>query len=82
MRKIVDAKRITPAQLALAWLLAQVPWIVPLPATTKLHRLDEKLAAADEVLTAAELHTIRESLAAITVHGDRYNAALQALIDR
>ncbi len=62
----------TPAQIALAWLLAQKPWIVPIPGSRKLERLDENLGAADITLTAADLSEIRTAMAQITVVGDRY----------
>ena len=62
----------TPAQIALAWLLAQKPWIVPIPGTRNLHRLDENLGALTVELTAADLREIREAMAGITVVGDRY----------
>ncbi|MFN2292886.1 MAG: aldo/keto reductase, partial [Candidatus Promineifilaceae bacterium] len=62
----------TPAQIALAWLLAQKPWIGPIPGTRKLHRLDENLGALDIELTADDLSEIREAMADITVVGDRY----------
>ena len=65
-------KQVTPAQLALAWLLAQKPWIVPIPGTTKLSRLDENLAAADVQLTAADLRQIDAAAASVTVLGARY----------
>jgi aryl-alcohol dehydrogenase-like predicted oxidoreductase len=72
LRKIAAGKGATPAQIALAWLLAQKPWIVPIPGTTKLHRLEENLGAADVVLTADDLAEIERSAAKITVKGDRY----------
>ena len=72
----------TPAQVALAWLLAQQPWIVPIPGTRKLARLEENLAAADLELTAADLDEIETASAAITVQGDRYPEAMERLIDR
>jgi aryl-alcohol dehydrogenase-like predicted oxidoreductase len=72
----------TAAQVALAWILAQKPWIVPIPATTKSHRLEENLGAATLTLTAADLREIDDALAAITVRGDRYPEALQKLVDR
>jgi hypothetical protein len=62
----------TPAQIALAWLLVQKPWIGPIPGTRKLHRLDENLGALDIELTADDLSEIREAMADITVVGDRY----------
>jgi aryl-alcohol dehydrogenase-like predicted oxidoreductase len=77
------AKRLdaTPAQVALAWLLAQEPWIVPIPGTRKLTRLEENLAA-DLELTAADRSEIEAASAAITVQGARYPEALERLIDR
>lgn len=72
----------TRAQIALAWLLARKPWIVPIPGTTKLHRLDENVAAADVVLTADDLRDIESALAGIEVQGARYPAHLQALVGR
>ncbi|MGO9078794.1 MAG: aldo/keto reductase [Streptosporangiaceae bacterium] len=72
----------TPAQVALAWLLAQKPWIAPLPGTRKLTRLGENLAAADLELTATDLDEIDAASAAITVAGARYPEAMERLIDR
>ena len=72
----------TPAQIALAWLLAQKPWIVPIPGTTKLHRLEENLAAADVTLSDDELQELDTASAQITATGDRYAAAQQRMIDR
>ena len=72
----------TPAQVALAWLLAQRPWIVPIPGTTKLHRLEENLGAADLVLTPGALDRIAQALAGITIHGDRYAASNQRFVNR
>lgn len=72
----------TPAQIALAWLLAQRPWIVPIPGTTKLHRLSENLQAAALQLTAEELQRINQALDAVQIQGDRYPAALQARVGR
>lgn len=79
---IAEAKGATPAQIALAWLLAQKPWIVPIPGTTKLHRLEENLGAVDLALTPAELENIETALAGIEVQGARYNAANQARVGR
>jgi aryl-alcohol dehydrogenase-like predicted oxidoreductase len=79
---IAAAKRATPAQIALAWLLAQKPWVVPIPGTTKAHRLRENLGAAAVELTADDLRQIGESLAAIKVEGDRYPAHLAARVGR
>ena len=82
LKGIADARGATPAQTALAWLLAQKPWIVPIPGTTKLHRLEENLGAANVRLTDDELAAIAQALAAITVTGDRYPAALAARVNR
>ena len=79
---IAGAKGVTNAQIALAWLLAQRPWIVPIPGTTKLHRLEENLRAADVELTAQDLASIEQALSGIQVHGDRYAASSQRLINR
>lgn len=72
---IAERKGATPAQIALAWLLAQKPWIVPIPGTRKLHRLDENLGAANVTLTADELTEIEVAAAKIQVQGGRYNEA-------
>src|SRR5919199_1064680 len=74
LNRIATRKNTTPAQIALAWLLAQRPWIVPIPGTTKLHRLEENIGAADIELTARDLDEIERAAAAIQVHGDRYPA--------
>ena len=76
------ARSATPAQIALAWLLAQKPWIVPIPGTTKLHRLEENLGAADVELTADDLREIDEAASRITIQGARYSEASQRMIDR
>ena len=68
----------TPAQVALAWLLAQKPWIVPIPGTTKVHRLKENVGAATIELTQDDLRQIEEALAHLRVQGDRYPAHLAA----
>jgi aryl-alcohol dehydrogenase-like predicted oxidoreductase len=78
LKEIAARKGATPAQIALAWLLAQKPWIVPIPGTTKLHRLEENNAAADVVLSAADLAEIERTAAAITVEGERYPPHLMA----
>lgn len=75
-------KQVTRAQLALAWLLTQKPWIVPIPGTTKLHRLEENVGAAAVELTPAELRDIEGALSRITVQGERYPAHLQARVGR
>lgn len=82
LRTIGRRKGATSAQIALAWLLAQKPWIVPIPGARKLERLEENLAAADLVLSPEDLREIDEALARITIVGDRYPPALQALTDR
>ena len=79
---IADQKGATRAQIALAWLLAQKPWIVPIPGTTKLHRLEENLGAAAVELTAGELRSIEEAVSGIEVQGARYPAQLQKLVGR
>ena len=71
----------TAAQIALAWLLAQKPWIVPIPGTTKLHRVEENIAAARVELTREELDEI-ENGAGITLEGERYSESNQRTIDR
>src|SRR5437667_10933653 len=80
--RIAEQKKATKAQIALAWLLAQKPWIVPIPGTTKLHRLEENLGAANVVLTSGDLKEIDEAVSAIDVQGDRYPAHLQSLVNR
>jgi len=80
--RIAAQKRATPAQIALAWLLAQKPWIVPIPGTTKLERLDENLGAASVGLTADDLREIESAAAKINVEGARYPEALERLTYR
>jgi aryl-alcohol dehydrogenase-like predicted oxidoreductase len=80
--RIAAEKRATPAQVALAWLLAQKPWIVPIPGTTKPHRLEENLGAAHVELTPAEIHEIQSETSRIEVHGARYPESSQRMIDR
>ena len=75
-------KKTTPAQIALAWLLAQKPWIVPIPGTTKLHRLEENLGAAAVELTREDLRQLETAASKVTVHGARYPEALQKLVGR
>jgi aryl-alcohol dehydrogenase-like predicted oxidoreductase len=79
---IAERKKATPAQIALAWLLAQKPWIVPIPGTTKLRRLEENLGAAEIELTADDLREIEEAASHITVQGARYPAHLQQRVSR
>ncbi len=80
--RIASDKGVTPAQIALAWLLSQKPWIVPIPGTTKSHRLRENLGAASIALTAEDLHGIDAILARVKVQGDRYPADLAARTGR
>ena len=80
--QIADGKGATRAQIALAWLLARKPWIVPIPGTTKLHRLEENNGAANVVLSAADLGAIESALQEIQIVGDRYPAHLQQRVDR
>ena len=80
--KIADEKKATKAQVALAWLLAQKPWIVPIPGTTKLHRLEENLGGASVELTPQDLSAIHKAISAIEVQGERYPAQMQSLINR
>jgi aryl-alcohol dehydrogenase-like predicted oxidoreductase len=80
--KIAESKKATRAQIALAWLLAQQPWIVPIPGTTKLHRLEENLASTDVKLSAQDLKEIDSAFSDIEVQGERYPEALQKLVGR
>jgi aryl-alcohol dehydrogenase-like predicted oxidoreductase len=80
--KIAGARNATIAQIALAWLLAQKPWIVPIPGTTKLHRLEENLGAASITLSAVDLKEIETALSGIEVQGARYPEAMQKLVGR
>ena len=80
--KLAEEKEVTAAQIALAWLLAQKPWIVPIPGTTKLHRLKENLAAAEVILSDKDLKEINDALSTIEVQGNRYNEQSQKLINR
>ena len=82
LKRIAGEKKATAAQIALAWLLAQRPWIVPIPGTTKLHRLEENLDAANVVLNEADLVEIRRALAEIDVEGERYPEQLMATTGR
>ncbi|AYG60876.1 aldo/keto reductase [Rhizobium jaguaris] len=79
---IAAQKQATSAQVALAWLLARKPWIVPIPGTTKMHRLEENVGAANVVLTAEDVGTIEDALSQIAVQGDRYPPHLQARVNR
>ncbi|HEY4208962.1 MAG TPA: aldo/keto reductase, partial [Puia sp.] len=79
LEKVAQRKQATPAQIALAWLLARKPWIVPIPGTTRPHRLEENIKAAGIRLSAEDLHDIDGAAAKIVVHGDRYPESLQKL---
>jgi aryl-alcohol dehydrogenase-like predicted oxidoreductase len=82
LRRIADRKEATPAQIALAWLLAQKPWIVPIPGTTKGHRLEENIGAVSVELTAEDLREIEDAAAKITVQGARYPEKLEQMTGR
>jgi aryl-alcohol dehydrogenase-like predicted oxidoreductase len=80
--RIAERKHASPAQIALAWLLAQEPWIVPIPGTTKLHRLQENVAAASIELTGDDLRDVESAASGITVEGARYSKGAQRMVDR
>jgi len=80
--KFAQEQKITPAQIALAWLLARKPWIVPIPGTTKLHRLEENLGATNVELSPQDLRQLETATSQIAVHGARYPEALQKLVGR
>jgi aryl-alcohol dehydrogenase-like predicted oxidoreductase len=80
--KFAGEKKVTPAQVALAWLLARKPWIVPIPGTTKLHRLRENVGAASVQLSAGDLRELESAASKIPVQGARYPEQMQKLIDR
>jgi aryl-alcohol dehydrogenase-like predicted oxidoreductase len=82
LRKIAERKSATPAQISLAWLLSQKPWIVPIPGTTKLNRLEENIGAAAIELTADDLREIDSAASRITIHGARYPEKLQRMTGR
>ena len=82
LKRIAAEKQATPAQIALAWLMAQKPWIVPIPGTTRLHRLEENLGAAEVILSATDLATIETAVAAIPVQGARLPEAVLAQTGR
>ena len=75
-------KNATPAQIALAWPLAQKPWITPIPGTTKLHRLEENIGGANVELTAADLKELADMMAKVPVTGERYNAQMMKTVNR
>ena len=80
--KFAAQKRVTPAQVALAWLLAQKPWIVPIPGTTKAHRLQENMGAVTVQLSAEDLRELENAASKIQVQGERYPEHLQKLVGR
>jgi aryl-alcohol dehydrogenase-like predicted oxidoreductase len=82
LQSFAERKRATPAQIALAWLLAKRPWIVPIPGTTKLHRLDENIGALDVALTPEEVSEIENASSHIRIHGARYPEFHEKLVGR
>jgi aryl-alcohol dehydrogenase-like predicted oxidoreductase len=80
--KVAERKQATPAQIALAWVIAQKPWIAPIPGTTKLSRLKENIGAVEVELTADDLREIDNATSQITVQGARYPESLQRLVGR
>jgi aryl-alcohol dehydrogenase-like predicted oxidoreductase len=82
LRTMAAQKNATPAQIALAWLLARKPWIVPIPGTTKLHRFEENIGAAAIELTAADLREIEQAASQITIEGARYPEHLERMTGR
>ena len=82
VKQIAEEKKATPAQVALACILTQKPWIVPIPGTTKLHRLQENLGGLNVELTADDLREIDEASSQIEIRGERYRAADQATLGR
>jgi aryl-alcohol dehydrogenase-like predicted oxidoreductase len=80
--QIAQSKKATPAQIALAWILGQKPWIVPIPGTTKLHRLQENVGAAAIELTEGDLGDIEDATSQITVQGHRYSEGSEQMVDR
>jgi aryl-alcohol dehydrogenase-like predicted oxidoreductase len=82
LARFAEQKKATPAQIALAWLLAQKPWIVPIPGTTKLHRLEENIGAVNIQLSPDELRELETAASKIAVQGARYPEELQKMVDR
>jgi aryl-alcohol dehydrogenase-like predicted oxidoreductase len=82
LERLANVIEVTPAQIALAWLLAQRPWIVPIPGTTKLHRLEENIGSANVVLDDKDIEAINEALSKIEIQGTRYNEQSQKMINR
>ena len=82
LQSMAQRTHATPSQIALAWLLVQKPWIVPIPGTTKLHRLEENVKAADVELTADDLADIERAASQITIQGARYPEAMERMSNR
>jgi aryl-alcohol dehydrogenase-like predicted oxidoreductase len=82
LETIAQRNNATPAQIALAWILAQKPWIVPIPGTTKIHRIEENIGAASIELSDEDLREIESATSQIAVEGARYSEAAQRMIDR
>lgn len=82
VRQVADDKGVTPSQIALAWLLAQRPWVVPIPGTRKLHRLEENIAAVDVDLSAQEVADLSAAASRIAIQGDRYPEAMERMTNR
>lgn len=80
--EVAKRKNATPAQVALAWLLAQKPWITPIPGTAKLHRLEENIGGANVELMAADLKALADVMAKVPVTGERYNAQMMKTVNR
>ncbi|MGC1934986.1 MAG: aldo/keto reductase, partial [Candidatus Acidiferrales bacterium] len=80
--RFAQQKKATPAQIALAWLLARKPWIVPIPGTTKLHRLEENIAAANVELSPGDLRELETAASKVAVQGARYPEELQKMVGR
>jgi aryl-alcohol dehydrogenase-like predicted oxidoreductase len=82
LSKFAQQKKATPAQIALAWILAQNPWLVPIPGTTKLHRLEENIGAAAIELTPSDVRQLDEIALKVQVQGARYPESAQRMINR
>ncbi len=82
LKRIAERKKATPAQIALAWLLAQKPWIVPIPGTRKIERLEENIGAAAIEVTPGDLREIEDAASRVTVQGARYPESAERMIDR
>src|SRR3984893_1234892 len=82
LSKFAEKRKVTPAQLALAWLLAKKPWIVPIPGTTKLHRLEENLGAANVELTPDDVRSLEDASSSVKIEGDRYSPFHAQMVDR